>query len=127
MANGIAPVCPITRSEAPSGMPGVKMPAFPRANDLQSVINVVNQMSFVLNKMLGPPPVFNNALFLPFPIPRFTESKRVIQPVRIYNPNDKSQWVDIERISSVSFTDNFTNGQLQWNYVNKSIKPTTLP
>ena len=124
MSNGTAPVCPITRSQAPSAQPGIVIPPIPRASDLPSAINAINQLIQTVNWMLSPP-VINNALFInnmPFPKMRWAETKRVVEPVRIVSNQDPNVWIDIQRISSVSFTDNVTQSALQWNYVNKALQ-----
>jgi hypothetical protein len=49
-------------------------------------------------------------------VPQWQEVNRVVTPVRIFNPNDNQQWVDVERIAQVTFQDQTTNGLFQWTY-----------
>jgi hypothetical protein len=75
--------------------------AIPRAVDLPSAIRAINQIIYMLN---------------PTGIPQWQEVSRVVTPVRIFNPNDDQQWVDVERIAQLTFQDQTTNGMWQWNY-----------
>jgi hypothetical protein len=100
-ANGsLAPVCPVSRSQAPSTQP--RSVAIPLAIDLPSAIRAINQIIYMLN----PTSV----------VPQWQEVNRVVTPVRIFNPNDNQQWVDVERIAQVTFQDQTTNGLFQWTY-----------
>jgi AAA+ superfamily predicted ATPase len=104
----VAPVCPISRSQAPSAQPASPV-AIPRPTDLPSAINAINQLITMLN-----PLVINN---LGFPyVPQWQEVKRNVQTVRIFNPNDREQWVDVERITNLVFQDQSTDALFQWNY-----------
>lgn len=100
-----APSCPTVRSQPPPPQPPKKIPAIPKATDLPSVINAVNQLIMIQN---------NYALAQD--LPRWVETNRVTTPVRIFNPNDKEQWVDVERISNLEFQDQATDGYFNWNY-----------
>jgi hypothetical protein len=96
----VAPVCPTSRPQPVPGQPGPAIPAVPKATDLPSVIQAVNQLTQIINLMLAPP---------------FTEVTRNVQTVRVYNPNDKSQWVDVERITNLTMANDL--GQTwTWNY-----------
>ena len=39
---------------------------------------------------------------------------RITEVVRIFNPKDKSQWVDVERINATTFQDTVTGEQFFW-------------
>jgi hypothetical protein len=112
----VAPVCPISRSQAPSAHAASPV-AIPRPTDLPSAIAAVNQLITILN-----PLVINN---LGFPyIPKWQEVQRNVQTVRIFNPNDREQWIDVERITNLVFLDKSTDALFQWNY--KLPKGTTI-
>lgn len=93
-----APVCPITRSEVPPGQPGIKVPSVPRANDLDSAIKAINDIILILNEASEP-------------TIRWLEDYRVTQIVRIHNPDDFEQWVEVERITKLVMKDQI-NGDL---------------
>src|SRR5262245_6070476 len=50
----VAPVCPVSRDQAVSGMPGVQLPAAPRALDLPSLILAVNALRHLLQNVIKP-------------------------------------------------------------------------
>jgi hypothetical protein len=56
----VAPVCPISRSQVASGMPGVRIPVIPTATDLPSLIAAVNTINLLVQQLLGPGRVTNN-------------------------------------------------------------------
>ena len=112
----VAPVCPTSRSQAPSGMPGVVTPAIPRATDLPSAIQAINQLIMMLQQPTHPNMFLQINNTMPFPMSRWVETNRVTTKVRIFNPNDNSQWVDVERISNLTFTDRSNNDKFNWAY-----------
>lgn len=95
-----APVCPISRSQAIPPQPPLKRPGLTMVNDLPSVINVLNQIVMMLNN----PPM------------NFQEVQRVTETVRVFNPNDKEQYVDVERINYLQLNDQATGGKVVWEY-----------
>jgi hypothetical protein len=99
---GVAPVCPVSRSQAVANQPPTTPSAIPLANDLPSAIRAINQIINIFNL---------NPL-----VPQWQEVQRTVTPVRIFNPNDNQQWVDVERIAQVTFQDQSTNGLFQWTY-----------
>ena len=104
MNGSVAPVCPIVRSQPIPGQPPTKRSAIPPATDLPSALRAINQLINI-----------NNYLD-PLQVPQWVEQSRTTQTVRIYNPNDKEQWVDVERINSLTFADDNTGGLWQWTY-----------
>jgi hypothetical protein len=95
-----APVCPTSRSQAIPPQPPVRRPGFAMVNDLPSVINTLNQIIMMLNN----------------PADNFQEVQRVTDTVRVFNPNDNQQWVDVERIMYLNLRDENTGGQIIWKY-----------
>lgn len=104
----VAPVCPISRSQAPSAKAATPI-AIPRPTDLPSAINAINQLITILN------PLMQNNFFFP-QVPDWQEVDRKTTVVRIFNPNDQQQWVDVERITNLTFQDQSTDALFQWNY-----------
>lgn len=99
-----APVCPVSRSQAPLGQAPV-IPTLTRAADLPSVIQTVNQL--VMLQQI--------TMIQPY-IPRWQEIKRNTIVMRVFNPQDQQQWVDVERITNLVFQDRSTNALFQWQY-----------
>src|SRR4029077_7237245 len=48
-----APVCPISRSQAAPGMPGIRVPAAPKAVDLPSAIQAANTTKNILQQIIA--------------------------------------------------------------------------
>ena len=96
----VAPVCPISRSQAVPAQPPRKRPGLPLVNDLPSVINTLNQIIIMLNDLPD----------------QYVETKRVTETVRVYNPQDHEQWVDVERINYVQWDNLTPEGQITWEY-----------
>lgn len=96
----VAPVCPVSRSQGVPGQPPVKRPGLPMVNDLPSVISTLNQIIIMLN---APPQ-------------NFVEVDRATEIVRVYNPKDREQWVDVERINYLQMADPRLGGQWTWEY-----------
>jgi len=104
----VAPVCPVSKGQAVPGSPGALLPLPPRAVDLPTTIMAVNQLISLLNFLINPPSNVNNNLFttlLPLPKPKWAETGRKMATTRVYNPFDKSMWVDVEHIVQLDMTD----------------------
>lgn len=106
----MAPVCPVVRSQVPFGRPPTRIPTV-RPTDLPSVINTVNQIITFLNGT----DTQNNLVLYPY-MPDWVEIHRVVNTVRVYNPNDQEMWVDVERISNLVFKDRSTDALFEWEY-----------
>jgi len=97
----VAPVCPISRPEPIPPQPGIKLPVPTLAYDLPSAIAAVNALVTVHNVAQKTSNV------------RWVERERTVQNVRIFNPNDNSQYVDVVRIVKLIMEDVIT-GELWW-------------
>lgn len=104
----VAPVCPISRSQAPLAKAAVPI-AIPRAIDLPSAIQAINQLITIYNPLIQ-----NNLSFRYFP--QWEEVRRRTTTVRIFNPNDRDMWVDVERIVNLQFQDRTTEALFEWQY-----------
>jgi len=115
---GVAPVCPVSKSEAVPGSPGNLLPLPPRAVDLPTTIMAVNQLITIMNTMINPPVTINNSLFttLALPKPKWVETGRKMATTRVYNPFDKSMWVDVEHIVQLEMTDKIFGQSMLLNY-----------
>ena len=97
----VAPVCPITRSEMPPAQRGIKVPAIPKVTDLDSAIKAINQLIDLINTDAEPSV-------------RWLEKERSTNIVRITNPEDEEQWVDVERIERLVMEDQITGDLWIW-------------
>lgn len=138
MASGqngsVAPVCPISRSQAVPGQPGIMLPSIPKAMDLPSVIMAVNAITQILINMTVPPraggvsPIQLGTPALAKPTGgvaasgvsgkasrgTWFETDRQTEVVKVVNPDDDTQFVTFERINSITMTNSSTNESLTW-------------
>jgi hypothetical protein len=102
VVNGsVAPVCPITRSEVPPSQPGIKVPYVAKATSPEDAVRAVNQL---IDAMAAE----ETATI------RWPEKERVTAIVRIFNPEDDSQWVDVLRIQKLVMEDQITGDLWVW-------------
>lgn len=132
-----APVCPTSQSQPIPVQMGLLLPVPALATDLPSVIRAINQLTQMILAMLRipvnnvyPPQTGGLGLGLRGPPAggagasdssggkppklRWQEVSRTTERVRIHNPDDSSQYVDIDRISQVVFG-NTVGTILTWN------------
>ena len=127
MSNGsIAPVCPVSRGQVPAAQPPTQAPQIPLASDLPSAIAALAQM--ILAQQLPQVSANNVAPAYPAPIPGtgsgagagtskrpgWVEIGRSLEPHRIYNPDDDSVFVELERITYLQFQESKTQTLLTW-------------
>jgi hypothetical protein len=105
MANGVAPVCHIIRSQVPPDPKRQPIPPIRRATDPTSAVDTVNQIKDVLDQVLH-----NDNQ------PEWVEVERNTQRVRIHNATNYNQWVEVERITRVVFQNKVTAAKLAWQY-----------
>ena len=82
-------------------MPGIKVPVVPRASDLPSAIVAINAIAAILTEES-------------YRKIRWLEKERVTARVRIFNPEDDSQWVDVIRIMKLVMEDQITGELWVW-------------
>jgi hypothetical protein len=104
-----APTCPTSRSQVPISRPAPPI-AIARPIDLPSAIAAINQLIMLYNT-----PIQNNLIEYPY-LPDWTEIDRNTTIVRVTNPKDKDMWVDVERITNLTFQDRSTDQLFQWDY-----------
>lgn len=122
MAN--APICHESRDEAfPTKQPS-SIPNIPPATDLASAIAAINALRAAVMALAGrqqsrPPqpwtPQINNFQSTNSNT-RWQEDRkvRVTQVVRVFNPKNKKQYVDVEQINGLTFADQKTGEKFQW-------------
>lgn len=118
-----APICHDSRDETfPVKQPSL-IPNIPPATDLPSALAAINALSNAIRIITGrqnarPPdpwtPQINN--FTSTNSSRWQEqrSDRVTKVVRVKNPQDESQFVDVEQINGLTFVDQKTQEKFSW-------------
>jgi hypothetical protein len=100
MGNG-APVCLLpNQGQATPDMPAKQLTTVPQAVDLPTALQAINNIRNILKFITGPR--------------SFIESGRVTQLVKVFNPDDDSQFVIVERINAVTFKDPLTGITFTW-------------
>lgn len=120
-----APVCliqPVINTQQPSQ---VDMPSIPQATDLASAIAAINALaaSFrTIQSRLPPPPptpqgqgtILTSTKKKPKQ-GRWNRIQQTVQTVRVFNSQDKSQYVDVEQITGLTMQDSLTGEQWIWS------------
>lgn len=118
-----APICHESRDEDfPVKQPSL-IPNIPPATDLKSALAAIAALSNALRIITGrqtsrPPqpfqPSFEN--FTSTNSSRWQENRqaRVIKVVRVTNPKDENQYVDVEQINGLTFADQKTGEKFSW-------------
>ena len=134
MSNGKAPVCPISRSQAVSGMPMRTMPPLPRVTDLASAIAVLNEIANLLQNpgvnsgmsngysqaesVSGPSegnPNVDDGSGGPKKKKRWDEIDRGLEQVRYENPDDVKIYVLVPRIYLLKYEEIKTLTYWNWD------------
>lgn len=122
-----APVCRIAPASTPisSQPPPVTVPSIPPIDgSMGSIIAALNAMKIAIEGLYGlqgivRAPAANKSPSPSKPSPkktgRFNETKRTSAKVKVTNPDDDSQYVMVDQINSLTFTDSVTGETWQWN------------
>lgn len=123
----ICPTCQASFDQAVSQPIQQQTPSVPPANDLQSLIYAVAQLTQGYNQLTGrtannqgggnkntgnnqskPPPTQK--------LGRFIEKKaaRVMTTVKVYSKQDPSTFVEVKQINAMTFVDSVTGEQWTW-------------
>lgn len=125
MATGTAPVC-LLQPDIKIEQPDPRLwPPIPPAHDLASALRAINAMRNLLQQLMDL--LSHNNLFPHPPGKRggfkvvdpkkqaaYQEVHRTTKVVRVYNPQDKSQYVDVEQIESLLMRDTKTGEVWAW-------------
>jgi hypothetical protein len=132
MAGTQAPICYIN-PPAPTAEPtGPALPPIPVATDVPSLIAAVAALTAVVRHLANQ-----------FPLPpgggRITNltvnqdkkrhpadfhevvTKRVVKKVRVFNPQNRKQFVDVNQITGLTFANKLTGQQIDWQQNDPSI------
>lgn len=121
MATAVGPVChipPVTTitQPAPVNLPSIP-PAGPTIASLLATVNAMRQTIIFITGQRGSrgPQGAQGASAKKGPPSRWTENVRVVETVRIFDPNDKSVFVDVERINKLVMNDQVTGEKWEWD------------
>lgn len=128
-----APVCHVPTDQQIDQPPPVSLPAIPQVmhGDWQSVINAVNAIRLALQMMAGQlqrpslaapssgprstlkaPP--SQSKSNPNKPPQWTELSRKTSKQKIYNPDDKSQFIELEQIDQLIWQNKASGDKIEW-------------
>ena len=128
MTDTTAPIChvPVTTPIEQPG--GVQNPFIPIATDLQSALAAINAMRMILMRIANLQPRFDGSgsggrgrVQQPSkqqknPKPgRWNEINRVTKKEKVYNPEDREQFVEVERMNRLVMEDSITKEQWIWS------------
>jgi hypothetical protein len=117
------PVCHVSTDQVIDQPPKVLLPSIPEATDLNSAlaaINAMRQMLLLLAGQIGRggaqgPPGAAGKSAQKEKVGRWNEVSRSTSKVKVFNPDDKTQFVEVERINKLTMKDSVTNEQWIWN------------
>lgn len=120
-----APVCVIQPTEPIQVPKGQQLPPIPIATNLLSAIQAINAMRQLIIVMLGqispngqPTPGGGFSSNLP-PDPKKANFKEVraarqTTTMRIYDPTNRNNYVDVQQITGLTFIDPLTSQTINW-------------
>lgn len=114
---GQAPVCHVSVDQVINQPASTPMPSIPPATDLSSALQAIAALTQLVNQLSGRfPSNSGNNKNSKQKVGRFQELKplRTVEKKRIFNPQDKEQFVDVERINRLVFQDTVTGEQWTW-------------
>lgn len=128
MTENNAPICHVPVPTPIDQPGGVQNPSIPIATDLQSALAAINAMRMILMRLANLQPRFdgsgqgrggrigggggNNKNKKPG---RWNEVSRVTKKEKVYNPDDKEQFVEVERMNRLVMQDSITGEQWIWS------------
>lgn len=128
MAN--APICHVPVPTPIDQPDGIQNPSIPIATDLASALSAINAMRMILMRLANLQPRFDGSGQGPGghggriggpskqnpnkKLGRWNEVNRTTEKVRVFNPQDKEQYVDVQRINSITMQDSITGEQWLW-------------
>lgn len=111
----IPPVVPTNTQPGPNNLPSIP-PAVPTIASLTDTVNRMRQVIMILTGQQGtqgprgPAGKDNNAKA------KWSEVSRTVETVKIHNPNDKSQFIEVERINKLVMGDSSTGQTWTWTH-----------
>lgn len=87
--------------------PTIQFPVIARATDLPSLITAVNQIKHIVDILTNQ---FAEEV-------HWVERSRVTKIIRVTNPDNPDNWVDVERIMKLTFQNLVTKEIFVWDYL----------
>lgn len=123
-----APICHVPVPTPIDQPDGVQNPSIPIAVDFQSALAAINAMRLILMRLAALQPRFDghggggrgggpkqpSKQEPKKKQGRFNEVKRVTKKEKVYNPQDKEQFVEVERMQELIMQDSITGEQWIW-------------
>lgn len=111
-----APVCNVHGVPPIPAQVLVHMQPIPRATDLASALRAIQAITNNFNTLIRAQNVNNTTNLTSGKSGDFKEisSARTTKTVRVYNPDDKEQFVDVKQITGLVFLDGVTGRTLTW-------------
>lgn len=114
-----APICHIPPPEQPPNSTAPSLPSIPLATDLKSALMALNAIRQILNTITSSSkPLVTNNVTTKNPDKNgstWVEISRVNETVKVTNPNDDSQYVEVQRINKLVMQDQKTGQKWTWN------------
>lgn len=116
-----APICHIPPENPTIPQPGVRsLPAIPVATDLTSAFAAINAMRLIIQTITNQNDrdngtQINNFQTRPDKNVTWVEDSRKTEKVKVYNPDDDSQFIEVERINQLVMKDKNTGNKWTWN------------
>lgn len=124
-----APICHVPVPTPIDQPEGIQNPSIPIATDLQSALAAINAMRLILMRLANLQPRFDgrggggrgggskqpSKQDPKKKIGRWNEISRKTSKVKVFNPQDKEQFVEVERINQLIMKDTITGEQWIWN------------
>jgi hypothetical protein len=82
----------------------LRFPAVAQAHDMQSLITSVNQIKHIIDILTNQ---FESAV-------HWVERSRKTEIVRVSNPENEDQWVEVERITHIVWQNTVTEELFEW-------------
>lgn len=113
----VAPVCHVSKDQVITQPAPKNLPAIPHATDLTSALAAIAALKIIVERITQPP-IDNGGTTLkstPAKQPRWVQDTRTTEKVKIVNPTDPSQFVEIERIKKLTMKDGITGDTWSWS------------
>jgi len=116
-----APVCHVPPENANIPQPGTRtLPGIPQAHDLPSALAALGAIRHILQIITNQQTddngtQINNFQTKPDKSTTWVEDSRKTETVKVYNPDDRSQFIEVERINQLVMKDKNTGNKWTWN------------
>jgi hypothetical protein len=116
-----APVCHVSKDQVISQPAPKTQPSIPLATDLASALAAIGALKKIVENLTQPQPQNNTGgngfktTNNPPPNGTWQQQSRTTEKVKITNPSDPSQFVEIERINALTMVDTTTGNTWKWN------------